>query len=941
MRFGDAALRALLATLLVATVFALSGASAQAVPKIANVNWASFGNTVNQNRYSPLTEINPGNVTGLGRVFTVDLNQFVPGIKKGQETYPVIVNGTMYVTSGDDQVFAVNAATGALLWHYAPSNVKTFLNYGIVANRGVTYCDNTIYLLTLDMTIVALDPATGQQLERIPIARAVPGAQASYGYSETSPPVCADNRLIVGAAGSEYGARGFVMAYTVPGLSPAWANPFWTIPPNDSEWRRDARVVGGGVVWTPPTVDLTTDTLFIGTGAATPPYYPSLRPGTDPRADSLIAINLLTGQMKWWQQLLPFNEWSYDASQPPVVYTAAIGGKKERVVSIATMEGVWFAFNADTGAPIWQRVKVIDNIEHPSLKPGVPVVVYPSSLGGLNYSPASYDPQTQYIYNAASETASVLVQQTSAEEEKQGLLAGDVFLGLANGDYGQYLQSGWHDYGSISAIDVATGKVVWKIDTPQPERGGPTTTASGLGFDGGGDGVFRAFDAKTGQVLWSFQTGYQIADGPSVYSVNGVEFVAIAVGGTATSSGGGTLASQIQVFGLGGSGTQPPPPTITTNGTRQAASAGALQAVSHQQTTRLATQARADASSTARVTPPTGLVVKPWDPNTSNTDAVDGHVTLGGQPVAGAVVSIGGWLNPTPTDASGAFTYPVDITTAARHVATVVGVSKASIGGHRLTAAQRAELRGATGGISVGYGVSDLKTSVNSAGDVVIDGRLTDSAGNAPPPVLLYSYELRGVITDANGNPVAGAVVTTRTNDRQYWTQSRPSAANGSYASFLVAADQEGDDPVPMEVGVAVGQNAYSMPAADQINFAKLKSAVLNIQLPASAGTTLLPAAVNPQPIPGAIYQGLVVGVVGGKGGLIKPVSATWPDANGNFQLVLPSSARGLTVKFWEADRQFFSSTGAAPGQGVNLSTYPVRLPATAPQDIATATLPH
>ena len=126
MRFGDAALRALLATLLVATVFALSGASAQAVPKIANVNWASFGNTVNQNRYSPLTEINPGNVTGLGRVFTVDLNQFVPGIKKGQETYPVIVNGTMYVTSGDDQVFAVNAATGALLWHYAPSNVKTF-----------------------------------------------------------------------------------------------------------------------------------------------------------------------------------------------------------------------------------------------------------------------------------------------------------------------------------------------------------------------------------------------------------------------------------------------------------------------------------------------------------------------------------------------------------------------------------------------------------------------------------------------------------------------------------------------------------------------------------------------------------------------------------------------------------------------------------------------
>ena len=88
----------------------------------------------------------------------------MPGIKKGQETYPIVVNGTMYVTSGDDQVFAVNATTGALIWHYAPSNVATFLNYGIVANRGVTYCDSTIFLLTLDMTIVALDPATGQQL---------------------------------------------------------------------------------------------------------------------------------------------------------------------------------------------------------------------------------------------------------------------------------------------------------------------------------------------------------------------------------------------------------------------------------------------------------------------------------------------------------------------------------------------------------------------------------------------------------------------------------------------------------------------------------------------------------------------------------------------------------------------------------------------------------
>jgi PQQ-dependent dehydrogenase (methanol/ethanol family) len=940
MRHRDARVRFSLVVLAACVVVGIAGGSARSSSTTGDVNWGSWGNTANQNRYSPLTQINDSNVSQLGRAFTIDLNQFVPGIKKGMQDYPLIVNGVMYITSGDDQVFAVNATSGALLWHYAPNNIATFKNFGIVANRGVAYCDNTVFLLTLDMTIVAINPLTGQQIARVPISKAVPGAQANYGYSETSAPICADNRLILGAAGSEYGARGFVMAYNVPSLTPAWPNPFWTIPPDNTEWRTAARIVGGGVVWTPTTVDLTTNTLYFGTGAATPPYYPSLRPGPDPRSDSLIAVNLITGQMDWWQQLLTSNQWSYDASQPPMVYTATIGGKKERVVSIATMEGVWFAFNAKTGAPIWQRVKVIDNVEHPNLKPGVPVVIYPSSLGGLNYSPASYDPQTQYVYNAASETASVLVEQTSAEEEKQGLLAGDVFLGLANGDYGQYLQSGWHDYGSISAIDVATGKQVWKFDTPQPERGGPTTTASGLGFVGGGDGVLRVFDVKTGQVLWTFQTGYQIAAGPSIYAVNGTEYIAIGVGGTTTSSSGGTVAAQIQVFDLGASQTQSTAPVIpVTNGVREVQSPSTAAAPLTVSSTSAVTRRSASAGAGGRLIPPASLAIQTWNPNTSNTDTVEGHVTLDGQPVEGASVSIGGWVDPTPTDATGAFDYPADDTMALRHVATVVGDSSATVDGKKLTAAQQSALLGASGGISVGYGVSNVSSHVESNGDIALSGKLSYGQNLAPPTVVLYSYELRGVITNSSGQPVQGAVVTTRTNDRQYWTQSRPSGANGDYASFLVAADEEGDNPVPMEVGVAAGGVSYAEPAADQIDFAKLQSASLNIQLPATPGGALLESTLSPQTIPGAIYQGLVVGVVGGNGGIIKPISATWPDKNGNFSLVLPASAAGLKVNFWEDNRQFFSSTGATPGQNINLSIYPSSLPSDAPQALLSTTL--
>ena len=131
----------------------------------------------------------------------------------------------------------------------------------------------------------------------------MPNAASNYGYSETSAPICANHRLIVGAAGSEYGIRGFVMAYTTD-LKPAWPSAFWTVPPDLQSWRRASRIVGGGAVWTPVTVDTTTNTLYFGTGSATPLYFPGLRPGANPRTDSLIAVDLTTGKMKWWQQLL-------------------------------------------------------------------------------------------------------------------------------------------------------------------------------------------------------------------------------------------------------------------------------------------------------------------------------------------------------------------------------------------------------------------------------------------------------------------------------------------------------------------------------------------------------------------------------------------------------------------------------------------------------------
>ena len=416
-----------------------------------DVGWNGFGNSPNELRHSPLTQITPANVSQLGRLFTVDFRQIDPLVRRGEQSFPVESNGTLYLTTNDDNVWALNATTGAVKWRWQPDNVAVFRNFGIVANRGVALCDGHVFVLTLDMTIASLDPATGHLERRVPIAKAVPGASSSYGYSETSAPICGNHRLVIGAAGSEYGVRGFVMAYHTD-LTPAWPNPFWTIPPAGTGWRRFGTLVGGGVVWTPTSIDPVSNTLYFGTGSATPLYFPSIRPGSNPRADSLVAVDLASGRLKWWQQQMAHNERSYDTAQPPMVYTASIGGKQQRIVSVATMEGVWFAYDAATGRPIYQRVKVIDRTEHPTLQPGKEVTVYPSSLGGVNYSPASYDPHTNFVFNGAAETAAVEVQaKLTPTQKRRKRLLGDVFLGLQNGNFGALLP-GWHDHGSISAM---------------------------------------------------------------------------------------------------------------------------------------------------------------------------------------------------------------------------------------------------------------------------------------------------------------------------------------------------------------------------------------------------------------------------------------------------------------------------------------------------------
>jgi PQQ-dependent dehydrogenase (methanol/ethanol family) len=905
-------------------------------------DWLSWGRTLDQTRHSPLTQITKANIDQLGRVFTVDFRAIDGTVRRGEQSFPLVVGNRIYMTTNDDNVWALDATTGKVLWRWKPDNVAVFANFGIVANRGVAFCKGRLFLATLDMHLVALRASDGALLARVPVDSAVPGASSNYGYEQTSAPICAKGIVLMGEAGSEYGVRGYVMAWHTD-LTPAWANPMWTIPPEQTEWRSRNRLVGGGSVWTPVTVDAATNTVYFGTGSATPLYQPGLRPGPAPRTDSLLAVDLFTGRLKWWQQQMGHNEWAYDTAQPPLVYTAKVGGKRRRIVSVATMEGVWYAYDARTGRAIYQRVKVIDRVEHPALKPGKPVAIFPSSLGGLNFSPASYDPKTNYIYNAAAETAAVLQQARLSPTQKKRKLIGDVFIGLMNGNFGAPAP-GWRDHGSISAIDVNTGRRVWKFRTPEPERGGVTTTTNGLGFAGGGDGILRAFDTKTGKVLWTFQTGNQIAAGPTVYSVGGKEYVAITVGGTPTSSGGGT-ATKLQVFGLGGSQTQSPPPPLPSilapfgGALAGGAAAPATPPAAIARTfARVPSALAAAGGGHARIVTEGKLYVRLWQASGSNEQVATGRLLLNGRSVVGARLRVDRYRLPAATDKNGRFHYRADVTVARRHVIAVVSAASARVNGKALNDAQRAAVLRASGGFSIPYRLTGIHASKLKSGSILVTGRATLARGTAPPPVVLFTYRLSGKITDAAGNPVQGAVVITRTNDRDFWTFSQPSAGDGSYQSFFTASDEVGADPVPMAVGVASGTTSYGGVTGQMVNFKRLRSASMDIKLPAAAnGRMTIPDASS---YVGGLYEGLLVGVTRAAK-TVRPLSATWPDTNGRFRMVLPASLRGKTVSFWLDRRQVFSRAVARPGGRVTPAIFPSSPRPQAPQGFLRLKLPR
>ncbi len=468
-------------------------------------DWPLPGRTYDNERFSPLNQIDTTNVARLEPVKIVHT-----GMYASFETTPIVVAGVMYLTTpvvaGRMKIMALDAATGAKLWTttYALGRFKICCGPN---NRGPALGYGSLYVLTLDDKLLALDPRTGS------IRWSVRLADPNVGYSESMAPQLVDGTVIVGSAGGEWALRGFVAAYDAHTGRQRWR--WYATDPKTfagNSWK-----LGGGTVWTSPALDTERGLLIFGTGNPNPDLDGSTRKGINLYTDSIVALDVHTGKLRWYYQEVPHDLWDYDATSNVVLFDLHVNGHTVPAAAQAGKTGWLYIVNRATGKLIRRSQPfVLQNKNMFSVKN-----VLPGANGGSEWSPPAYSPQTGYEYVLGINQ--LMDFTVSGVSDQPGMMhTGSVFTST---------QKPKVQTGTFTAIDVDTGRVAWQHTTPKPMIGGALATAGGLVFTGEPNGAFEALDAKTGARIWSYSFVGGVNAPAISYAVGGTQYVAVAAGG--------------------------------------------------------------------------------------------------------------------------------------------------------------------------------------------------------------------------------------------------------------------------------------------------------------------------------------------------------------------------------------------------------------------------
>jgi glucose dehydrogenase/plastocyanin len=523
-------------------VMALAAAACLA-PQLAQAAWPAVNGADNQ-RYSPLKQINASNVSKLGAASVIE------GIAPATSprTTPVIADGMMFLTSLR-YVYAVDIASGKIAWRSDPGSNPS--RGGVAVGGGMVFIGAGG---PGDASLVAIDEKTGQLAWKAPLSS--PTGEATGNASGA--PLYADGVVSVGT-NADFGYRGQIVAVDAKTGKEAWR--FYVTPspgePGSETWPKDnnAWLHGGGAIWLDGVYDPKLGVQFYATGNAVPQYGGEHRPGDNLYTDCVVALDNKTGKVRWYYQLVHHDIWEADIAEAPVLFDAKVKGKDRKAIAAMRTDGYLFMLDRATGKPLGQveeRPVPQDAYQRTAKTQPYPVGAEPvlpdcdywktqplpagfdlgcfftaapvdkqnllAPVYGMRSTPMAYSPQTRFFY--ATGGAGLQWFRRSSDP--------DFFsLGFSNRVPG----IGKLGYGVLAAIDSTTGKVAWTQKFHDGRPSGALTTGGGLVFQNGGDGELQAYDAKTGSPVWRFQMGGAGGGPPIALEKDGQEYIVDVAGG--------------------------------------------------------------------------------------------------------------------------------------------------------------------------------------------------------------------------------------------------------------------------------------------------------------------------------------------------------------------------------------------------------------------------
>ena len=570
--------------------------------------WMSYGGTYSEQRFSPLKQVNTGNVEQLGLKWFADYET-----NQNQHGSPLYIDGVLYVSTARNVVYAYDARSGKQLWKYNPVIQGERLRYNLgLVNRGIAAWNGKIIMGTLDARLVAIDAKTGKQAwstDTVPASLNL-GDMGNH-YSITMAPRVAKGKVFIGGSGGEFGVRGWIAAFDAETGKQVWR--FWTVPGDPAKGFESPKLAeaakswvgewwktgGGGTVWDAAVYDPVTDLLYFGTGNATPW---NARARDEKIVDnlftaSIVAVKPDTGEYVWHYQEVPGDSWDYDAVSPMMTADLMLGGAKKHVLLQPSKNGFFYVLDAANGkllsADPFTEVNWATGIDlttgRPIEVPGSryenePWNLAPGVQGGHSWHPNAFSPKTGLVYIPAWEAYFTMAGQAPSARPANGGFSLGISMGTrVDADkLKPYARTGVR--GRLKAWDPIARKVVW--ETESFANGGPTSgvlaTAGDLVFMGNGGGkVLSAYDAQSGSKRWSFDAQTAVFAAPITYQLDGVQYVAASVGGAAQGNYFAPSYGRMLVFAVGGKATLPKPEPYTPPQLNPPPSTASAEVINH------------------------------------------------------------------------------------------------------------------------------------------------------------------------------------------------------------------------------------------------------------------------------------------------------------------------------------------------------------------------